>query len=55
MSEKETVENLVILNNIYKTNPIEARRLGRQIIDNNANSVSYAALDTATSENNVAL
>ena len=95
VSEKEIVENLVILNNVYKINPIEARRLDRKIIDKDTNRVSHVpsrsvlltfkgiglshngwrfimrqrksslmcyplkfagtALDTATSENNVAL
>ena len=41
INEKEIVENLVILNNVYKTNPIEAHQLSRKIINKDTNRVSY--------------
>ena len=41
MSEKEIIDNLVILNNVHKTKTIEARRLDRKMFDKETNKVSY--------------
>ena len=41
MSEKEIIDNLVILNNVHKTKTVEARRLDRKMFHKETNKVSY--------------